>query len=223
MPEARGTCEPPKRSGSFFQYGSEASSLLTTPDFRHINFKIFQKLKTSVLNPPSQQIQRELALGERNLGFSRLAGQQVRPQKPQESCQREGRSVGRRAGFTLKLVWEREPERQPSLPLSFQYFQCLNRLRVLTGRCGSCPQRNGACAWRGEYRGQVFRLAPAWVGQQISGSSSLSLGHDEPAILRSPNRQFSLMGADGEHFIKGNAVSYVSSYRGVISIEILDH
>jgi hypothetical protein len=30
-------------------------------------------------------------------------------------------------------------------------------------------------------------------------------------------------GWGGEHFIKGNAVSYISSYRGVISIEILDH
>ena len=40
----------------------------------------------------------------------------------------------------------------------------------------TCPRRNGACAWRGEYREQVFRLVPAWVGQRFSGSSSLSLG-----------------------------------------------
>jgi len=36
-------------------------------------------------------------------------------------------------------------------------------------------RRNGACAWRGEYRAPAFRLAHGRVGQMISGSSSLSL------------------------------------------------
>jgi hypothetical protein len=53
---------------------------------------------------------------------------------------------------------------------------CFPRRGALLGRCGSCPRRNGACVWHGEYRGQAFRLAPAWVGRRSSGSSLLSLG-----------------------------------------------
>jgi putative transposase len=53
---------------------------------------------------------------------------------------------------------------------------CFPHREALPGRCGSFPRRNGACARRGEYRGPVFQLAPAWVGRRISGSSSLSLG-----------------------------------------------
>jgi hypothetical protein len=48
-------------------------------------------------------------------------------------------------------------------------------------------------------------------------------GYDEPEILRYSNRQFGHLGAEEQHFITGNVVSYASSYRGVISIEILDH
>ena len=59
--------------------------------------------------------------------------------------------------------------------------------------------------------------------RRISGSSSLSLGYDKPAILRYTNRQISLIDADGENFIKGNTVSYASSYRDVISIKTLEH
>ena len=58
--------------GLLTQYGSQASLLLTTPHFRHIIFQPFQQLKTSVLNRPSQQVRRELALGEQFSGFSRL-------------------------------------------------------------------------------------------------------------------------------------------------------
>ena len=49
---------------SLFQYGSQASVLLTTPHFGHAEITPFQQLKTSVLNQPSQQVRRELALGE---------------------------------------------------------------------------------------------------------------------------------------------------------------
>jgi hypothetical protein len=59
MSEAEG-----HRFGSFFQYGSQASSLLTTQHFRHTIIQLSKQLKTSVLNRPSQEVRRELALGE---------------------------------------------------------------------------------------------------------------------------------------------------------------
>jgi hypothetical protein len=84
--------------------------MLTAPHFRHTKFQPFQQLKTFVLNRPSQQVRRELALGERFSGFSRLCRSIGPPQKPQESCHSEGGSGGRREGFTLKLAEERGPD-----------------------------------------------------------------------------------------------------------------
>ena len=92
------------QSGSQIQYGSQASVLLTTPHFRHTKFKPFQRLKTSVLNRPSQQVRRELALGERFSGFSRPGRSTGPPQKPQESCQTAGGSGMGRERITLKLA-----------------------------------------------------------------------------------------------------------------------
>jgi hypothetical protein len=94
----------PRPYVSLIQYGSQAGLLLTTPHFRHTKFKPFQQLTASVLNRPSQQVRRELALGERFSGFSRPGRSTGPPQKPQESCHSEGGSGGRREGFTLKLA-----------------------------------------------------------------------------------------------------------------------
>lgn len=89
---------------SQIQYGSQASSLLTTPHFRHTIIQLSQRFTTSVLNRPSQQVRRELALGERFPGFSR-PGRSIGPrQKPQESCQRAGGSGMGRERITLKLA-----------------------------------------------------------------------------------------------------------------------
>ena len=56
-----------------------------------------------------------------------------------------------------RLEQERELEKRNSLTPTFQYFQCSPRTQALPVRCGSCPRRNGACAQRGECRGQAFR------------------------------------------------------------------
>jgi hypothetical protein len=90
--------------GLLTQYGSQASLLLTTPHFRHIEISLFQRLKTSVLNRPSQQLRRELALRERFWGFSGRSRSTGPPQKPQESCHPAGGSGGRRERITLKLA-----------------------------------------------------------------------------------------------------------------------
>jgi hypothetical protein len=66
--------------------------------------RLFQQLRTVVLNRPSQQVWRELALGERFLGFSRLGRSTGPPQKPQESCHPAGGSGERREWITLKLA-----------------------------------------------------------------------------------------------------------------------
>jgi hypothetical protein len=63
----------------------------------------------SVLNRPSQQVRRELALGERFLGFSGRSRSTGPPQKPQESCHPAGGSGGRRERITLKLAEEVRP------------------------------------------------------------------------------------------------------------------
>jgi hypothetical protein len=56
----------------------------TTPQFRHTKFKPFQQLKASVLNRPSQQVRRELALGESFSNFSCSSRSIGPPQKPNE-------------------------------------------------------------------------------------------------------------------------------------------
>ena len=106
-----------RTSGSQIQYGSQASSLLTTPHFRHTIIRLSQQLKTSVLNQPSQEVRRELALGERFLGLSRPGRSIGPPQKPQKSCQTAGRSGGRREGFTLKLADEACEDTNICLPV----------------------------------------------------------------------------------------------------------
>ena len=58
----------------------------------------------SVLNRPSQQVRRELALGERFLGFSGRSRSTGPSQKPQESCHPAGGSDGRRERITLNLA-----------------------------------------------------------------------------------------------------------------------
>jgi hypothetical protein len=60
----------------------------------------------SVLNRPSQQLRRELALRERFWGFSGQSRSTGPPQKPQESCHRAGGTDGRREMITLKLAEE---------------------------------------------------------------------------------------------------------------------
>ena len=78
--------------------------MLTTPHFRHTKLSLFQQLTTSVLNQPSQQVRRELALRERFWGFSQLGRSTGPPQKPQESYHTAGGSGGRRERITLKLA-----------------------------------------------------------------------------------------------------------------------
>jgi hypothetical protein len=105
---------------------------------------------------------------------------------------------------TLKL-WRESPDSErksptiPPLQDTFQYYQYFILIRPLTGRCGFCSERNGACTWRGEYRAPAFRLAPAWAGRRILAHLHSPRGYDEPEILRYSNRQFGLIGADAGH------------------------
>jgi hypothetical protein len=99
-------CHTGRTTGSIFKYGFRASTIRTTPHLRHTIIQLSQQLKTSVLNRPSQQVRRELAVGERFSRFSRLGRSIGASQKPQESCQRAGGSGGRRERITLKLAEE---------------------------------------------------------------------------------------------------------------------
>ena len=80
---------------SLIQYGSQASAIRTALHFRHSKFYQFQWLMKSVLNRPSQQLWRELALRERIWGYSGRSRSTGPSQKPQESCHPAGGSDGR--------------------------------------------------------------------------------------------------------------------------------
>ena len=102
--EAPSDQESEEISGSRIQYGCQASLLLTKPHFRHTKFELFQRLKTSVLNRPSQQVRRESAPREQFSGSSRLGRSTGKPRKSQESCQTAEGADRRRERITLKLA-----------------------------------------------------------------------------------------------------------------------
>ena len=85
----------------------------------------------SVLNRPSQQVRRELALRERLWGFS-VRSRSIGPsQKPQEPCHPAGGSDGRRERITLKLAEGVHPDANR-----------LPRSRVRGERTGGAPTQN---------------------------------------------------------------------------------
>ena len=111
--------------------------LLIAPYFCYTKIISFQQLKTSVLNRPSQQVRRELALGERFSGFSQLGRSTGPPQKPQESCHSEGGSGGRRERITLKLADGVDGDSKLCRPIAWR----------AKGRCWRKGNRKGERLW----------------------------------------------------------------------------
>jgi hypothetical protein len=88
---------------SIFKYGFRASSIRTTPHFRHTKNILSQQLSVETLNQPSQQVRRELALRERFRGFS-CPGRSIGPPKNPGILPSSGGSDGRSERITLKLA-----------------------------------------------------------------------------------------------------------------------
>lgn len=95
----------------------------------------------SVLNRPSQQLRRELALRERFWGFSGRSQSTGPPQKPQESCHPAGGSDGRREWITLKLAEEVHPDANTRRPVAWRAWglSCGSGLRKRQTLCHTAP------------------------------------------------------------------------------------
>ena len=89
-------------------------------------------------------------------------------------------------------------------------FMTLFLANLLTGRCGSCPWRNGACAWHGQYRAPAFRPAYGRLERRISnrqfGPVSADVGH--PMICSSLNmRRFIRPSPEKQTLPKNGSIS----------------